>query len=202
MVASPYGLGPPRSPPISSWPTLSGSTRSRSRRCDLLDRVAAPEARANPHVPRRWGWCAWASLRPMTPAPSTRARVCTNTAAAPSPFRIGPSISRTSPISDSIARLPDITASNNASSDRRRKRREPPPREEARGDALRYADGVIDPRRGRIVCVREDHTRPGEAINTLVSVDISGAGRRRSSSRGMTSIRRRGSIQRAAAWPG
>ena len=44
-----------------------------------------------------------------------------------------------------------------------------------RADALRYADGVIDPRRGRIVCVREDHTRPGEAINTLVSVDISGA---------------------------
>jgi dipeptidyl aminopeptidase/acylaminoacyl peptidase len=46
----------------------------------------------------------------------------------------------------------------------------------ARADALRYADGVIDPRRGRIVCVREDHARPGEAINTLVSVDISGAG--------------------------
>ncbi len=40
-------------------------------------------------------------------------------------------------------------------------------------DALRYADGVIDRRRGRIVCVREDHTRPGEVMNTLVSVDIS-----------------------------
>src|SRR5271165_184679 len=43
-----------------------------------------------------------------------------------------------------------------------------------RADALRYADGDIDQRRGRIICVREDHTRPGEAINTLVSVDISG----------------------------
>ena len=41
-------------------------------------------------------------------------------------------------------------------------------------DALRYADGVIDRRRGRMICVREDHTRLGEAINTLVSVDISG----------------------------
>ncbi len=44
-----------------------------------------------------------------------------------------------------------------------------------KADALRYADGVIDRRRGRIICVREDHTRPGEAINTLVSVDLSGA---------------------------
>ncbi len=37
---------------------------------------------------------------------------------------------------------------------------------------LRYADGIIDRRRGRIVCVREDHTVAGrEAINTLVSLD-------------------------------
>jgi hypothetical protein len=28
-------------------------------------------------------------------------------------------------------------------------------------DARRYADGEIDRRRGRIICVREDHTRPG-----------------------------------------
>jgi hypothetical protein len=41
-------------------------------------------------------------------------------------------------------------------------------------DALRYADGVIDRRHGRIICVREDHTRPGKVINTLVSIDISG----------------------------
>ncbi len=50
----------------------------------------------------------------------------------------------------------------------------PAPETLAPADALRYADGVIDRRRGRIVCVREDHTRPGEVINTLVSVDISG----------------------------
>jgi dipeptidyl aminopeptidase/acylaminoacyl peptidase len=42
-------------------------------------------------------------------------------------------------------------------------------------DALRYADGVVDFRRGRMVCVREDHTGAGEAITTLVGVDLSGA---------------------------
>ena len=42
-------------------------------------------------------------------------------------------------------------------------------------DAFRYADGVIDRRRGRTVCVREDHTGAGEAITTLVAVDLSGA---------------------------
>jgi dipeptidyl aminopeptidase/acylaminoacyl peptidase len=38
---------------------------------------------------------------------------------------------------------------------------------------LRYADGVIDRRRGRMICVREDHTVPSrEAGNTLVSLDL------------------------------
>jgi dipeptidyl aminopeptidase/acylaminoacyl peptidase len=46
---------------------------------------------------------------------------------------------------------------------------------DAAADALRYADGIIDRRRGRMVCVREDHTGTGEAINTLISVDLSGA---------------------------
>lgn len=41
--------------------------------------------------------------------------------------------------------------------------------------ALRYADGVIDRRRGLMFCVREDHTVAGrEAINTLVSLDLEG----------------------------
>jgi hypothetical protein len=40
--------------------------------------------------------------------------------------------------------------------------------------ALRYADGVVDRRRGRIICVREDHTVPGKVINTLVGVDVAG----------------------------
>ena len=38
---------------------------------------------------------------------------------------------------------------------------------------LRYADGVIDRRRDRLICVREDHTSAGrEAVNTLVSLDL------------------------------
>ncbi len=47
-------------------------------------------------------------------------------------------------------------------------------------EQLRYADGVLDLRRGRLVCVREDHTVEGrEAVNTLVSISIddSDAGR-------------------------
>ena len=45
----------------------------------------------------------------------------------------------------------------------------------AAADALRYPDGVIDRPRGRMVCVREDHTGLGEAITTLVGVNLSGA---------------------------
>jgi dipeptidyl aminopeptidase/acylaminoacyl peptidase len=37
---------------------------------------------------------------------------------------------------------------------------------------IRYADGVIDRRRNLFFCVREDHTGYGEAINTLVSIDV------------------------------
>jgi dipeptidyl aminopeptidase/acylaminoacyl peptidase len=40
---------------------------------------------------------------------------------------------------------------------------------------MRYADGVLDRRRSRIVCVREDHTGGGrDAVNTLVSLNIDG----------------------------
>jgi dipeptidyl aminopeptidase/acylaminoacyl peptidase len=40
---------------------------------------------------------------------------------------------------------------------------------------MRYADGVVDRRRNRIVCVREDHTGGGrDAVNTLVGVNIDG----------------------------
>ncbi len=50
---------------------------------------------------------------------------------------------------------------------------EPPPITPA-GD-LRYADGVIDRKRNRMICVREDHTVAGrEAVNTLVSVALDG----------------------------
>jgi dipeptidyl aminopeptidase/acylaminoacyl peptidase len=37
----------------------------------------------------------------------------------------------------------------------------------------RYADYIVDDRRGRILCVREDHTDPTrEAVNALVSIDL------------------------------
>ncbi|MGH7771375.1 MAG: S9 family peptidase [Candidatus Binatia bacterium] len=39
---------------------------------------------------------------------------------------------------------------------------------------FRYADGVIDPRRKLIFCVREDHTGPGEPVNALVSLGLEG----------------------------
>jgi dipeptidyl aminopeptidase/acylaminoacyl peptidase len=42
--------------------------------------------------------------------------------------------------------------------------------------ALRYADGVVDRRRGRLICVREDHTVAGEPVNTLVGLDLDGGG--------------------------
>jgi dipeptidyl aminopeptidase/acylaminoacyl peptidase len=39
----------------------------------------------------------------------------------------------------------------------------------------RYADGVFDAARNRIVCVREDHTdTTREAVNTIVAVDVNG----------------------------
>lgn len=43
--------------------------------------------------------------------------------------------------------------------------------------SLFYADLVVDERRQRLVCVREDHTQPGkEAVNTLVAVPLTGEG--------------------------
>ncbi len=41
--------------------------------------------------------------------------------------------------------------------------------------AWRYADGVIDIQRQRMVCVREDHTSAGEAVNTIVSLSLDGS---------------------------
>ena len=41
---------------------------------------------------------------------------------------------------------------------------------------LRYADGVIDHRWGRIICVREDHTNTtGEVVNSLVGINLNGS---------------------------
>jgi dipeptidyl aminopeptidase/acylaminoacyl peptidase len=45
---------------------------------------------------------------------------------------------------------------------------------------LRYADGAIDGRRGRMLCVCEDHSAPGqEAANSLVALDLEGKRQRR-----------------------
>jgi dipeptidyl aminopeptidase/acylaminoacyl peptidase len=43
---------------------------------------------------------------------------------------------------------------------------------------LRFADGVLDEPRGRILCVREDHTGCGEAVNAIVAVDVNEPGSR------------------------
>lgn len=37
---------------------------------------------------------------------------------------------------------------------------------------MRYADPVIDNHRGRLIAVREDHTNDGEAVNTIVSINL------------------------------
>ncbi len=37
---------------------------------------------------------------------------------------------------------------------------------------MRYADPIVDHKRGRVICVREDHTGGNEAVNTLVSINV------------------------------
>lgn len=62
--------------------------------------------------------------------------------------------------------------------DQRLYRQDPgaPPRPITPEAALRYADGVVDRSRARMICVREDHTVAGrEAINTIVSVALEGS---------------------------
>jgi len=50
------------------------------------------------------------------------------------------------------------------------------PRPIASTENMRYADGVVDRRRNRIICVREDHSVPGrEAVNILVSLALEGS---------------------------
>jgi dipeptidyl aminopeptidase/acylaminoacyl peptidase len=43
------------------------------------------------------------------------------------------------------------------------------------GSQMRYADGLIDRQRQRIICVREDHSQPGQPANSLVSVALDGS---------------------------
>src|SRR5882757_4229873 len=50
------------------------------------------------------------------------------------------------------------------------------PAPSSRGRDWRFADGVIDKSRNRWIGVREDHSGEGEAVNTLVALDLQGAG--------------------------
>lgn len=52
------------------------------------------------------------------------------------------------------------------------------------GEGYRYADLVFDRRRDRLICIREDHRGPGEAENTIVSVDCGGGDNGRTLVRG------------------
>jgi dipeptidyl aminopeptidase/acylaminoacyl peptidase len=38
--------------------------------------------------------------------------------------------------------------------------------------ALRYADFALDSRQSRLFCVREDHRGPGEAVNTIIALEL------------------------------
>ncbi len=42
--------------------------------------------------------------------------------------------------------------------------------------AFRYADPIVDRARGRLVCVREDHSSRGEPVNSIVAVPTDGEG--------------------------
>ena len=46
------------------------------------------------------------------------------------------------------------------------------PRRLTRPDGRRYADLAFDPARSRLLCVCEDHGKPGEPVTTLVAVDL------------------------------
>jgi dipeptidyl aminopeptidase/acylaminoacyl peptidase len=42
------------------------------------------------------------------------------------------------------------------------------------GDGYRYADLIVDEKRNRLICIREDHTGEGEAVNTIVGINLNG----------------------------
>ena len=60
--------------------------------------------------------------------------------------------------------------------DQRLYRQEPgqEPRTFTSAAEFRYADGVVDSARGRMICVQEDHTGSGEAVNSLVALPLHG----------------------------
>ena len=42
--------------------------------------------------------------------------------------------------------------------------------------AMRYADAIMDETHHRLICIREDHTGDGDAVNTIVAIDVSSPG--------------------------
>ncbi|HZD99837.1 MAG TPA: hypothetical protein VE132_16935, partial [Micromonosporaceae bacterium] len=39
-------------------------------------------------------------------------------------------------------------------------------------EGMRYADGIVDAARQRLICVREGHTGDGEAVNTIAAINL------------------------------
>ncbi|KAK9833647.1 hypothetical protein WJX74_001712 [Apatococcus lobatus] len=50
----------------------------------------------------------------------------------------------------------------------------PPEAVTGEGNSLRFADGILDAPRNRIISVVEDHSGSGEAVNTIAAVDLDG----------------------------
>jgi dipeptidyl aminopeptidase/acylaminoacyl peptidase len=42
------------------------------------------------------------------------------------------------------------------------------------GDGYRYADLIVDRKRNRLICIRQDHTAEGEAVNAIVALGLNG----------------------------
>ena len=57
-----------------------------------------------------------------------------------------------------------------------RTRRGEQPRPVTNGGAFRYADFAIDEARDRLIAIREDHSAPGEALNTIVAIALASGG--------------------------
>ena len=49
-----------------------------------------------------------------------------------------------------------------------------PPEPFTRAEGYRFADLIVDKKRNRLICIREDHTGKGEAVNTIVALGLKG----------------------------
>ena len=98
-------------------------------------------------------------LRPMMRTTSMFELACTNTVAGHLLWRMVSFTSPTSLISGFIGKMLDNYHALSRHFGRMR---------------FDMQMAVYDRRRGRIICVQEDHTLPGKVINTLVSIDITG----------------------------